>query len=216
MVKLLSKYRLLFVQVVSYLYILLFVYASISKLLDFENFQVQLAQSPLLSAYAGTIAPLVIFTELLIVLLLCLNKTRLTSLYGSFFLMVAFTVYIYLILNYSDFIPCSCGGIIEKLGWTEHLIFNIVFALLALIAIIILEKEKDTRTWLVIIRSVLPTFAAVSVVTGLFLSSEHIIKKTTLSAGLGNTPYEMKRLMTWVSTLIILPGWPVEKFTWEM
>ena len=177
MVKLLSKYRLLFVQVVSYLYILLFVYASISKLLDFENFQVQLAQSPLLSAYAGTIAPLVIFAELFIVLLLCLNKTRLTSLYGSFFLMVAFTVYIYLILNYSDFIPCSCGGIIEKLGWTEHLIFNIVFALLALIAIIILEKEKDTRTWLVIIRSVLPTLAAVSVVTGLFLSSEHIIKK---------------------------------------
>lgn len=76
MVKLLFKYRLLFVQVVSYLYILLFVYASISKLLDFENFQVQLAQSPLLSAYAGTIAPLVIFTELFIVLLLCNSKVK--------------------------------------------------------------------------------------------------------------------------------------------
>lgn len=177
MVKLLFKYRLLFVQVVSYLYILLFVYASISKLLDFENFQVQLAQSPLLSAYAGTIAPLVIFTELFIVLLLCLDKTRLIGLYGSFFLIVAFTVYIYLILNYSDFIPCSCGGIIEKLGWTEHLIFNIVFALLALAAILILEREKGTKARMVLIKSVLPSLMSAGIVSILFLSSEHIIKK---------------------------------------
>jgi hypothetical protein len=177
MVKLLFKYRLLFVQVVSYLYILLFVYASISKLLDFENFQVQLAQSPLLSAYAGTIAPLVIFTELFIVLLLCLKKTRLIGLYGSFFLMVAFTVYIYLILNYSDFIPCSCGGIIEKLGWTEHLIFNIVFAVLALVAVLILEKEKGTKARVVLIKSALPSLMSAGIVAVLFLSSEHIIKK---------------------------------------
>ena len=177
MVKLLPKYQLLFVQVVSSLYILLFVYASISKLLDFENFQVQLAQSPLLSAYAGTIAPLVIFTELSIVLLLCLKKTRLIGLYGSFFLMVAFTVYIYLILNYSDFIPCSCGGIIEKLGWTEHLVFNIAFAVLALLAVIILEKEKCTKTSIVLVKSILPSLISAGIVAVLFLSSEHIIKK---------------------------------------
>ena len=171
------KSQSLFVQVTCCLYILLFVYASLSKLLDFENFRVQLAQSPLLSAYAGLIAPSVIIVELFIVLLLCLKGTRLIGLYGSFFLMIAFTVYIYLILNYSDFIPCSCGGIIEKLGWTEHLIFNIAFAVLALVAIIILEKGNGTRACMVVIKSVLPSLAAVSVVIGLFLSSEHIIKK---------------------------------------
>ncbi len=175
--KVLPKYQLLFVQVVSYLYILLFVYASFSKLLDFENFQVQLAQSPLLSAYAGTIAPLVISTELFIALLLCLRKTRLTGLYGSLFLMVAFTVYIYLILNYSDFIPCSCGGIIEKLGWTEHLIFNIAFAVLALIAVIILEKEKGTKAYMVLVKSILPSLMSAGIVVVVFLSSEHIIKE---------------------------------------
>ena len=177
MQKFLSKYLSLFVQVTSYLYILLFVYASLSKLLDFENFRVQLAQSPLLSAYAGLIAPSVILVELFIVLLLFLRKTRLIGLYGSFFLMVAFTVYIYLILNYSDFIPCSCGGIIEKLGWTEHLIFNIAFAVLALVAVIILEKEKGTRTRMVVIKSVLPSLVSAGIVAVLFLSSEHIIKK---------------------------------------
>ena len=177
MQKLLSKYQSLFVQVTCYLYILLFVYASLSKLLDFENFRVQLAQSPLLSAYAGLIAPTVISLELLIVLLLSFKTYRLTGLYASFFLMVAFTVYIYLILNYSDFIPCSCGGIIEKLGWTEHLIFNIFFTALAMVAVLILEKEKGSRTHMIVIKSLLPSIAAICLVTGLFLSSEHIIKK---------------------------------------
>jgi len=177
MQKLLLKYRSFLVPVAGYLYVLLFVYAALSKLLDFENFQVQLAQSPLLSAYAGIIAPLVIFVELLIVLLLALKGTRLTGLYGSLFLMIAFTVYIYLILNYSDFIPCSCGGIIEKLGWREHLVFNITFALLALLAIVLTEKEKGTRHSFIILKSLLPSMVAAGVVVGLFLSSEQIIKK---------------------------------------
>lgn len=177
MQKLLSKYRSFLVPVTCYLYILLFVYTAISKLLDFENFRVQLAQSPLLSAYAGLIAPAVIGLELLIVLFLSFKTFRLTGLYASLFLMVAFTVYIYLILNYSDFVPCSCGGIIEKLSWREHLVFNIAFALLALLAIVITEKEKGTRSSLVILKSLLPSLVAAGVVVGLFLSSEQIIKK---------------------------------------
>ena len=177
MQKLLPKYYSFLVPVTCYMYMLLFVYAALSKLLDFENFRVQLAESPLLSAYAGLIAPAIISAELMIVLLLSFKTSRLTGLYASFFLMVAFTVYIYLILNYSDFVPCSCGGIIEQLSWTEHLVFNITFALLALLAIVLTEKEKGTHRRLVILKSVLPSLVAAGVVVGLFLSSEQIIKK---------------------------------------
>jgi hypothetical protein len=177
MKKIPSKCRQAVVPVVCYLYILLFIYAAISKLLVFENFRIQLAQSPLLSAYAGLIAPAVITIELLLALLLCFKSTRLTGLYGSMFLMIAFTVYIYIILNYSDFVPCSCGGIIENLGWTQHMIFNISFALLALAAIILTEKEKNTRAVIVTLKTLLPSLLSVGVVAGLFLSSEHIIKK---------------------------------------
>jgi hypothetical protein len=173
----LSQCRQAVVPVVCYLYILLFVYAAISKLLDFENFRVQLAQSPLLSAWAGLIAPVVIATELLLSMLLCFKTSRLTGLYGSLFLMIAFTVYIYIILNYSDFVPCSCGGIIEKLGWTEHMIFNIAFALMALLAVVLTEKEKGTRAGIMVLKSLVPALVAAGVVVGLFLSSEHIIKK---------------------------------------
>ena len=119
----------------AYFFILLFCYAAVSKLLDYENFQVQLAQSPLLSAYAGTVAWAVIAAELFIVILLAFPATLRTGLYASFGLMVAFTVYIYLILNYSDFVPCSCGGILEKMGWTEHLIFNAAAVLLSIVGI---------------------------------------------------------------------------------
>lgn len=177
MQKFLLKYHSFLVQATCYLYILLFVYAALSKLLDFEDFRVQLAESPLLSAYAGLIAPFVISLELLIVLLLSFKTTRLTGLYASFFLMVAFTVYIYLILNFSEFVPCSCGGIIEELGWTEHLVFNITFALLALLAIVLTEKEKGTRSGLVTLKSILTSLLAAGIVVGLFLSSEQIIKK---------------------------------------
>jgi hypothetical protein len=171
------NYRNFIIKTTACLYILLFVYAAVSKLLDFENFRIQLAQSPLLSAYAGMIAPSVIAIEFFLALLLCFKATRLTGLYGSLFLMIAFTVYIYIILNYSDFVPCSCGGIIEKLSWTQHMIFNIVFALMALITIIITEKEKGTMAGIVTLKTILPSLLSVGVVVGLFLSSEHIIKK---------------------------------------
>lgn len=116
-----------FLEMVCFLYIILFTYAAISKLIDFENFQTQLSQSPLLSAYAASISFLVIIAELELVLALSLRVSRIKALYLSVGLMTVFTTYIILILNFSSFIPCSCGGILEKLGWTEHMIFNLFF-----------------------------------------------------------------------------------------
>src|SRR6218665_3215218 len=127
-------HKYIFIETVSSLYILLFVYTAISKLLDFENFSVQLGQSPLLSAFAGLFAWIVPATELFIAFLLISKKWRLIGLFLALCLMVMFTAYIYIILNYSSFVPCSCGGILEKMGWTEHLVFNIIFMALAAVA----------------------------------------------------------------------------------
>jgi hypothetical protein len=171
------KIRQPVIPVVSYLYILLFIYAAISKLIDFENFRIQLAQSPLLSAWAGLIAPAVIATEMLLSLLLSFRATRLLALYGSLCMMIAFTMYIYIIITYSDYVPCSCGGIIEELGWTEHMIFNIAFALMALAAIVLAEKEKGNSALTITLRTVVPSIVSAAVVTMLFLTSEHIIKE---------------------------------------
>ena len=126
-----------------YFFILLFVYAAISKLVDFENFQVQVAQSPLLSAFATPIAYGVVVGELIIALLLCFQTTKALGLYLFLGFMTAFTVYIYLILHYSPFVPCSCGGILEKMGWWEHLWFN---SFICIISIIMLFSYSDNYT----------------------------------------------------------------------
>ena len=134
------------VVLVSYLYVLVFVYAAVSKLLDYENFQVQLGQSPLLSAFAGYVAWLVPAVELLISILLVIPRCRKMGLLASYILMVMFTVYIYIILNYSSFIPCSCGGVLEKMSWNEHLIFNVVFVLLAGLGYFLIPIAKGIDT----------------------------------------------------------------------
>ena len=172
-----QRIKKIVIETICLLYILLFVYAALSKLLDFENFSIQIGQSPLLSAYAGIVAPLVIAVELVIVALLSTRTTKRVGLYSALFLMGAFTVYIYIILHYSEFIPCSCGGILEKLGWTEHLIFNIGFILLGLTALLILEGRlgmaRQKTFWLP-----LGTLTAASLLVIIFfLSSEHIIRK---------------------------------------
>jgi hypothetical protein len=145
--------------------------------MDYENFQVQIAQSPILSAYAGYIAPSVIIGELVVSSLLVFRKTVLTGLHLATGLMVAFTVYIFLILNYSEFIPCSCGGVLEKLGWTEHLIFNLVFVALGISSIWIKENLIGNFKKLFILRLILLIIIPCSCVIVLYSSSEHIMKK---------------------------------------
>ncbi|MEZ7516134.1 MauE/DoxX family redox-associated membrane protein [Flavobacterium frigidarium] len=141
-----ERIKSIVLETICLLFVLLFVYASISKLLDFENFRIQLGQSPLLSSFAGIVVWLVPLIELLIALLLFLKSYRLVGLFSAFSLMIMFTAYIFIILNYSSFIPCSCGGILEKMGWTEHLIFNVIFVLLTLLGIIIVEKSTSIKS----------------------------------------------------------------------
>lgn len=170
--KLNIKLQNVFLEMVCFLYISLFTYAAISKLIDFENFQNQLGQSPLLSAYAASISFLVIFAELGLVLALSLRVSRIKALYLSVSLMTVFTTYIILILNFSSFIPCSCGGILEKLGWTEHLIFNLFFIVIGSRGLMLCQfHKKGIITLLVIVVS------SVVFVVFLFLSSEDTMHK---------------------------------------
>lgn len=128
--------------IVSLLFILLFVYAAVSKLLDFETFQIQLGQFSLLSTFAEWIAWGVILIEIFIALLLFFENTRLLGLYMSFFLMILFTVYVFVIINFATYVPCSCGGVLEALGWKDHLIFNVFLMVIALIGILIQRKQE--------------------------------------------------------------------------
>ncbi|WP_414655561.1 MauE/DoxX family redox-associated membrane protein [Flavobacterium sp.] len=135
--------QIFFLESICLLYILLFVYAAVSKLLEFENFKIQLGQSPLLSPFASWILFAIPTLEIIIAILLLIHKLRLIGLLASYTLMVLFTAYIYILLKYSSFVPCSCGGVIQKLSWSQHIIFNCFFIVLAGIAIILLPKNNE-------------------------------------------------------------------------
>jgi uncharacterized membrane protein YphA (DoxX/SURF4 family) len=153
----------------SYLFILLYLYAAVSKLLDFETFTIQLAQSPLLSAYASIISWLVPGIEIAIAILLMFPRFRTIALYAAFILMVMFTAYIYIILNFSDFIPCSCGGVLEKLSWTQHLFFNIFFIILAGVAVFFAGRYSSKKTLLLLVTL---SIIGIGIVALLFVFSE--------------------------------------------
>jgi hypothetical protein len=85
----------------------------------------------------GFIAATLPAGELAIALALVIKRVRLIGLYASYFLMLLFTGYIWIMLHYSYDLPCSCGGILAALSWKDHLIFNSVFTALALIGVIL-------------------------------------------------------------------------------
>ncbi|MCT4221543.1 hypothetical protein HZP43_04085 [Elizabethkingia anophelis] len=120
---------------VSIFFVILFCYAAISKILDFDNFQDQISASPLLNGSLQFLPHTIIIVEFLIAGLLCYRRTRTTGLIGSFVLMLIFTVYIALLLRTNKNLPCSCGGILEKMSWQQHLYFNIGCVILSLIAL---------------------------------------------------------------------------------
>lgn len=71
------RLRDVLLEIICLLYIMLFTYAAVSKLLDMENFTVQIAQSPLLSPFAQWVAPSVPVAELSITFLISMPKLRL-------------------------------------------------------------------------------------------------------------------------------------------
>ncbi|WP_432671709.1 MauE/DoxX family redox-associated membrane protein [Flavobacterium sp. SM2513] len=177
-----AKFNTTVIAIISYLFVFLFIYAAISKLLDYNDFSIKIGQSPLLSPFAGYVAIGVPVIELIIAVGLLIPNWRIISLFAALCLMTAFTVYIFIILNFSSFVPCSCGGILEKLGWTEHLIFNLVFVVLAIIGLILSENhasdwissKKPLPFTVTVISGI--TISALSIIS-LFLISEHIMHK---------------------------------------
>lgn len=130
------------IETIVILFIILFLYTGISKILDYPIFKEQIELSPILGSISKPVAVLIPTLELMIVTLLIVPRWRLKGLYTSFILMAAFTIYIFTMLRFNTELPCSCGGIISELSWEQHIALNGVLLFLALTAII-LEKKVE-------------------------------------------------------------------------
>lgn len=139
----------LIVDIICYAFFILFLYASTSKLIDYEKSELQMSKSPIITDFAPILVWLVPTLEIIIAIMLLIPRTLMVALYASLAMMSLFTAYIIAILYFTDTIPCSCGGVLERLGWGEHLVFNIIFIVLAITAILfqnnIIEKMNGIK-----------------------------------------------------------------------
>lgn len=115
------------------LLVILFAYAGGSKLADPREFSRQLYLQPLPEGWVPYLTYGLPLLELVIALSLLIPGLRLYGLWAYAGLMSLFTVYIALILlGVFERIPCSCGGVLSRLDWPAHLLFNAFFLLLSL------------------------------------------------------------------------------------
>jgi hypothetical protein len=123
------------VEIVSALFILLFVYTGINKLLSIGELQTSLSKYPLIGGFSVAVAWGLPIVELIVAALLVIPKTKLIGLYSSGIMMTGFTLYILYLFAFAPGMPCTCGGMLKELTWTEHLIFNTSFIFLAIMGI---------------------------------------------------------------------------------
>lgn len=139
-----KKLKIYLFDCIAALYILIFVYAALSKFHDFEKFRIDVGKSPLLNSNVGLVTVSIPLIELIVAVMLATKRFQYFAMNVAFCLMVIFSSYIIVILKFSSYIPCSCGGILQNMTWTQHLIFNITVTTLAVLAILIYPgKEKD-------------------------------------------------------------------------
>lgn len=129
------------VAAITALYIVLFVYTASSKLMHLGMFRSRLERMPYIAPYAQWISWGIPFLELVIAGLLLFHGYRLIGLYASLVLLFVFTGYIIAVLQFSEHIPCSCGGVLSALRWDDHILFNIAFMVLAFWAIHLKGKQ---------------------------------------------------------------------------
>jgi hypothetical protein len=122
--------------------VFLFLYTACAKLMDHSRFLNGLYHVEVIGRFAFYISWLVPLAEVLVGILLVIPRTVKLGLYSFLGLMTLFTVYILSMLLWASKLPCHCGGVIEKLSWTQHVWFNLAFIALAVLALGLL-KTKD-------------------------------------------------------------------------
>lgn len=127
---------------------LMFFYAAYSKLLDYDTSRQEMLNQVFPRPVAMELTWMVPCIELLIVLALLFNSSRLIALYASAILLTAFSLYISISMSgVFGRVPCSCGGILKHMGYWTHLAFNVFFIVLAVLGIALERQWKAINRW---------------------------------------------------------------------
>jgi len=126
------KYKNQILELIYAMLVILWSYASVTKLSNMERSRLQMLNQIFPPWIAEVLAWLVPLTELLLAILLLFRGTRPKALFGSLFLLVAFSGYVGLVMTgIFGRIPCSCGGILTGMSYSVHLVFNLCYTAIA-------------------------------------------------------------------------------------
>lgn len=128
--------------ILSALLVLLFLYTGLSKLMDHKIFLIQLMESPWLwlSQNKSWVTWFLPIGEILISIALIIPRFRIIGYWSSALLLITFILYISILMVSGIHLPCSCGGIMASLSWTQHIFVNFIFLLVSIWGIVIENK----------------------------------------------------------------------------
>lgn len=127
------------------LLVLLFTYTGLSKLLERETFAFTLSRSPLLQTIAPFLSWALPISELLLVILLIIPALQIWGLRLSLLLLTLMTLYLIYMIFYSNDLPCSCGGVLAKMSWGQHIFFNLGFIVLTGYCLLFRKKRLPVQ-----------------------------------------------------------------------
>ncbi|QEM09112.1 MauE/DoxX family redox-associated membrane protein [Mucilaginibacter rubeus] len=123
-------------ELVTALLILLFLYTGLSKLLDFQNFEVAMRFQHLPGWITFPLTYTLPLAEIVVAALMIPDQSRLTGIYIFLGMMTAFSLYAgAALIHLFPRAPCACGGALRSLNWEQHFVLNLLFTVLAVAAI---------------------------------------------------------------------------------
>ncbi|WP_316748949.1 MauE/DoxX family redox-associated membrane protein [Pedobacter gandavensis] len=138
-----DKAKEITIDAVAYIFIALFIYTATDKFMTMDVFIKFISRLDMMHSVGKYVAWLIPITEVVISILLMVPITRRKGLIASGILMTVFTLYLIYMKIFIEVVPCHCGGVISSLTWMQHIWFNIIFIVLAGIAISFSNKRAN-------------------------------------------------------------------------
>jgi hypothetical protein len=127
--------------VVIFSYAFLYMYTGWAKFMNMPAFIRGNSKIPYLGQYAKLIGYGIPTLEIVLAILLLVPVYRIMrfALWTSTLLMALFTIYLSLMVHYVEKKLCHCGGVIESMGWKTHIVFNIIWLIAGIFALVSIQ-----------------------------------------------------------------------------
>ncbi|SIS67349.1 hypothetical protein SAMN05421788_101550 [Filimonas lacunae] len=134
----------LFVEGVNSLLVFFFTIICMYKMMNVRAMRHDMLNQPLPLWLSKVLIWIILLYEIVLVVLLLKRSTRKLGMYVALFLFVVYTIYTLLIINnFFAYVPCSCGGVVRFLSWSQNLWLNLCFLLLIVIAIVFSSNKRE-------------------------------------------------------------------------